>query len=378
MSTGRAYGSFRNLPSHVESYSFGKDKQLLGQVEAADSYGHENKSTLADGMVGELATHLGKARERLDALSIMSFFRGNGRQEICGNERRSPESSPGATLPELALQYQDHHCSMLHDRIYALRALAVDSLQLKPDYSKTPLDLLADVHTDGKNAPLPYPKNTKRLCQLLEFDFSDTIELDIITQPQQPPNHLFTSETMTSSGEVLGICEHCIRALNKKVLNKRRLNNTVGRTEGQSIVARVPGRNFYVALSLNTALVRTVSEPNQSGVWYTTIPDESEVKDLGTFFHCVGAITASDIQDCRQLHFYNFPGSTAVRCTFLHSSPGKVHVQFSSWTYLHNALFWRWRAEHERACLNHDDAYGATSLKSRWGTRVEMPRGWQP
>ncbi|KAK5309081.1 hypothetical protein LTR70_010619, partial [Exophiala xenobiotica] len=150
-----------------------------------------NKSNLTDGMVGELATHLGKARERVDALSIMSFFSGNGRHEICGNERRSPESSPGTTLLELALQYQDHHCSMLHDCIYALRALAVDGVQLKPDYSKTPLDLLVDVHTDGKNAPRPYPKTTKRLCQLLEIDFSDTIELDIITQPQQPPNHLF-------------------------------------------------------------------------------------------------------------------------------------------------------------------------------------------
>lgn len=140
-----------------------------------------DKSTLTDSIVGELAANLWKTRERVDALSIMSFFRGNGQQEICGNERRSPGSSAHPTLLELALQYRNHHCSVLHDRIYALQALAVDCLQLKPDYSKSPLALLVDVLcTDVEDAPRPLLENTERLWQLLEIKSHDTIELDVV------------------------------------------------------------------------------------------------------------------------------------------------------------------------------------------------------
>jgi len=274
-----------------------------------------SNSTLSDDLNGKLATYFANQHTRTDAFPIMSFLHGDGSREVDGSGRGKTALFADHTLFELVSQYQHHQCSVPHDRVYALRDLAIDGHQLQPDYAKSRVALLAEVLTIDATYRNRYRtvEDAALFGRLLDINIDDWIELNILHEDEGGTEGLPPSSILTRRGKML---QHCAR--NEMTLNQWE------RKAYRAFVC-LPGHNLYLALESFVFL---------SDVHHYLSPDAI----YGMRPVLLGAETdqVQPDQQARHIHFRTYdPISSEFRCL---RQQRRMQMRCRSWFDLHDML----------------------------------------
>ncbi|KAJ9617179.1 hypothetical protein H2200_000900 [Cladophialophora chaetospira] len=126
-------------------------------------------------------------------------------------------------LLDLVLKYKRHRCSLLHDRVYALRAMASDGHLLEPSYEKGAVKLLWSVlSVKAKGVNFPDLAHTKALGNYLDIHGHLMMEA-VWYQPKFDSRGWLESFKAVYLGDKLNVnlCSECLSELHFRGLYGR-------------------------------------------------------------------------------------------------------------------------------------------------------------